>query len=252
MAGKQTAAGCVQMHINSKYSQSATYYLGCDVKIGQSVHECDRSWCSNSSKNDSSHITIEVSNNTNKEPWSIDDAVYARLIDLCVDICKRNQIAVVTYDGTPNAVLTEHRMFQATACPGTTIHNLLMSGKISQDINSRLKDGSVTPFPIDPSGKWIYEGVDYAPVFDPVFYAEKYKDLGDAGLTTEAQLFQHFILLGMPEEARQAHKDFDPIQYREVETDVAAAIDDDWEGYYKHYILLGKDEIARGERAPFM
>lgn len=250
MAGKMTAKQCIDLLKNSNRSASCQYAIGYDGGIAQAVHEKDRAWTSSSSWNDSRAITIEVSNSDCKEPWPISDAAYKALIELCADICVRNGITAVTYDGTKNAVLTEHRMFAATACPGTTIHNWLVSGKIAQDINARLGSAAeITPEATD--GSFVYQELDYTPVFNPVYYSSRYPDLGAAGLRSDMQLFQHFILKGMSE-ARQAHPDFDPKKYRDVEKDVELAIGDDWEGYYKHYLLLGKDEIARGDRAPFM
>ena len=249
MAGKMTAKACIDSHIDSNRACSATYYIGFDGSIGQSVHEKDRAWTSGSAWNDNRAITIEVSNAKYGEPWAITPESYDALIKLCVDICKRQtRIKCVNYDGTKNAVLTEHRMFQATACPGTTIHNYLTSQKIVQDINTGISGSTPAP---DPSTGYVYKGLDYAPVFNPTYYSSKYADLGAAGLKTETQLFQHFLMFGM-NEARQAHPDFDPIKYRQVETDVAELIEDDWVGYYKHYLICGKAEIEAGVRAPFM
>lgn len=62
------------------------------------VEEKNRAWTSSSPSNDNQAITIEVANdggaNTN---WHISDKALAKLIDLCVDICKRNGIASLNY-----------------------------------------------------------------------------------------------------------------------------------------------------------
>lgn len=90
--------------------------IGNEGDIGQSVLECNRAWTSSSSWNDNQAITIEVSNSQSGGEWPISDAAYKSLIDLCVDICQRNGIKTVNYNGTKNGVLTEHRMFAATQC----------------------------------------------------------------------------------------------------------------------------------------
>ena len=119
----------------------------------------------------------------------ISKAAYSSLIDLCVDICQRNGIKSVNYTGTKQGVLTEHRMYAATQCPGQTIHNMLANGTIARDINNRLKAGAT----IDG---YMYEGVDLSPVFTASYYGGRYADLGQAGLTTAQQLWQHFTTFG--------------------------------------------------------
>ena len=243
MAAVWTAKRCVDSFIPASRKASANYCIGYDGSIGQSVLEENRAWTSSSSWNDQRAITIEVSDNQNCEPWNISDKAYNALIALCVDICKRNGIASVYYDGTKNGVLTEHRMFASTSCPGTTIHNWLVNGKIASDINK----GLVTP-QVD---SYIIDGLDYSCVFDPMFYSGMYEDLGNAGFITNSQLWQHFILCGMTE-ARWAHPDFNVVAYRKAFKDLDDAFDEDWQAYYKHYVMCGKEEIKNGKRQPFM
>ena len=115
-AGVGTAQSIVDSFIPAKRKASANYCIGNDGKVGQSVLECHRAWTSSSSWNDNQAITIEVSNSQSGGEWPISDAAYKSLIDLCVDICQRNDIKAVNYNGTKNGVLTEHRMFAATQC----------------------------------------------------------------------------------------------------------------------------------------
>ncbi len=238
-AGVGTAQSIVDGFIPAKRKASANYCIGNDGKIGQSVSENNRAWTSSSSWNDNQAITIEVSNCENRAPWRISDAAYRSLIDLCVDICQRNGIKAVNYTGTKSGVLTEHRMYAATVCPGDTIHQMLVNGKIAKDINERLKQ------PQDPS--LVYEGVDLSPVFNAKYYGSRYADLGAAGLRTPEQLWSHFTTFGMME-ARQASDEFDPVRYRNTQPDLNAAFTDDWEAYYKHYCMCGREEIESGQR----
>lgn len=250
MAGIMTAKQCADYHKNSKVSASATYYIGNDGDIAQAVHEKDRAWTSGSASNDNSHVTIEVSNCSGAPDWKISDKAYASLVKLCADICKRNGIPQLIYTGDKNGSLTEHKMFQNTACPGPYLHNLIASGKLSQDVNALLKDTPVNP--VTPDGKFMYDGLDFSPVFNPTFYSAKYPDLAKNGCTTPAMLFTHFTQMGLPVEKRQAHQDFDVVKYMAVETDLAEFLGDDPMAYAKHYIMFGKQEIAEGKRAPFM
>ena len=97
---------------------SANYAIGNDGRIGLFCPESDRSWCSSSPWNDNRSITIEVSNSAVGGDWPIGDRAYNSLVKLCVDICKRNGIKKLYFDGTQNGSLTFHYMFWATACPG--------------------------------------------------------------------------------------------------------------------------------------
>lgn len=250
MAGVQGAKQCAEWHKNSNRGASATYYIGKDGEICQSVHEKDRAWTSGSGSNDGSHVTIEVSNSKVGGDWPISDTVYASLVKLCADICKRNGIPQLVYTGDKNGSLTEHMMFQNTACPGPYLHNIIASGKLSQDVNALLRNQPINP--VTPDGKFIYDGLDFGPVFNPTFYSSKYSDLAMNGCTTPAQLFTHFTEMGLPKERRQAHQDFDVVKYMAVETDLAETLGHDPMAYAKHYIMFGKQEIADGLRAPFM
>lgn len=237
---------CVDYFTNPAIGASSQYVIGNKGEIGQSVLECNRAWTSSNSANDNVAVTIEVINSSTNEPKPISDAAYDSLIKLCVDICQRNGIPSVYYDGTPNGVLTEHRMFAAKSCPGTYIHNMLVNGKIPRDINEGLKNGQILP----ENGGFKYAGLDYSPVFDPAYYRAKYADLGAAGLTSDSQLWAHFVKFGM-DEARQACESFNPQTYRKTFPDLNAAFDDDWECYYKHYIMCGREEIASGKRGKY-
>lgn len=138
MAGNMGAEACAKMHLTGAQNASANYYIGSDGTICAGVAENRRAWTSLSSWNDQRAITIEVANCGGAPDWPVSNAAYVSLIALCVDICKRYGIKAVSYDGTKNAVLTEHRMFAATVCPGPTLHAALTSGKITTAINKAL------------------------------------------------------------------------------------------------------------------
>lgn len=116
MAGIMSVEQFGNLVANPARQMSANYCIGSDGRIGLFCPESDRSWCSGSAWNDNRSITIEVSNDVYGEPWSISQTVYASLIKLCVDICKRNGIKKLEFTGDKNGSLTYHYMFQATAC----------------------------------------------------------------------------------------------------------------------------------------
>jgi len=100
------------------------------------VEEKDRAWTSSSGANDHQAITIEVSNSATQGEWPVSDRAFAALIDLCVCICRRNNIPRLVFDGTPNGSLTHHQMFAATNCPGPFL--LKRFPQICDLVNERL------------------------------------------------------------------------------------------------------------------
>lgn len=97
-------------------NMSANYAIDKNARVGLFCPESDRSWCSSSAWNDNRAITIEVSNSKLGDPWPVSAKVYSKLIDLCVDICQRNNIKELTFTGDKNGSLTFHKFFSATGC----------------------------------------------------------------------------------------------------------------------------------------
>lgn len=81
------------------------------------VEEKNRSWCSSNANNDNQAITIEVANDEYGGDWHVSDKALDKLIELCIDICKRNGIEKLIYTGDATGNLTRHNMFAATLCP---------------------------------------------------------------------------------------------------------------------------------------
>lgn len=113
---------------NPAAGASANYGIGADGRIGRFVPESIRSWCSSSAPNDQRSITIECASDKT-DPFALRDVVYQSLVNLCIDICKRNGksrlIWLVEKDKTlaytpkdDEMILTVHRWFAPKACPG--------------------------------------------------------------------------------------------------------------------------------------
>ena len=105
---------------------SCNYGIGPDGRVGMYVEEKNRSWCSSSNANDQRAVTIECASDT-YHPYAMNSAVYARLIDLCVDICKRNGKKKLLWfadkdkslnyvPAADEMVLTVHRWFANKSC----------------------------------------------------------------------------------------------------------------------------------------
>lgn len=129
---------------------SCNYGIGNDGRISLSVEEKNRSWCSSSNANDQRAVTIECASDKTA-PYAMTDAVYAALIDLCTDICKRNGKSKLLWFGDKNKtlsyepkademIITVHRWFANKSCPGDWLYNRL--GDLATKVTSRLGGGS--------------------------------------------------------------------------------------------------------------
>ena len=122
---------------------SSNYGIGKDGRVGMYVEEKDRSYCSSSASNDHRAITIECASDT-KEPFAVNDKVYAALITLVADICKRNGIKKLLWKADKSLVgqidkqnMTVHRWFHSgKSCPGTFLYERM--GKIAEEVNELL------------------------------------------------------------------------------------------------------------------
>ena len=151
---------CTVEALGARFAQasvkaSSNYGIGADGRVGMYAEEKDRSWCSSNSANDNRAITIECASDT-KHPYAINDKVYASLIKLCADICKRNNIKELKWKGDKSLIgqpdkqnMTVHRWFANKACPGDYIYERL--GQIAKEVNALLKGGSASK-PTTPVG----------------------------------------------------------------------------------------------------
>ena len=114
-------------------------------------------------------------------------------------------------------------------CPGDYLYSL--HPWIADEVNKAL---GVTK----EKTSYMYNGVDFTPVFDIEYYWNCFPDLW---VLRKEQLFEHFCFFGM-NEARQACNKFDPVAYRMKNPDLNTAFGDNWYSYYWHYCMVGKTE----------
>lgn len=127
---------------DSKKGSSCNYAIGHDGSIGMGVEEKDRSWCTSSRSNDHRAITIEVASDT-KHPYTVTDKAYKALISLLTDICKRNGIKELKWEGDKSLIgkpekqnMTVHRWFANKDCPGDYMYE--RHGQIAAEVNEML------------------------------------------------------------------------------------------------------------------
>ena len=136
---------------------SSNYGVGTDGRVALYVEEKDRSWCSSNAANDNRAITIEVASDT-KEPYAVNAKAYAALIDLLVDICKRNGIKELVWSTNKadrvnhknGCNMTVHRDYANKSCPGTYLYE--RHAQIASEVNKRLGSTNIKPAPEKPSG----------------------------------------------------------------------------------------------------
>lgn len=141
MAGDLSVETCGNVFAPKSRRASSNYGIDSKGRIGMYVEEKDRAWTSGSGANDHQAITIEVAN---KKDSSITDAAYNSLINLCVDICRRNGIKRLNYTGNKSGNLTMHCWFQDTSCPGAWFKKNF--ARIANDVNKKLGDTGKSGF----------------------------------------------------------------------------------------------------------
>ena len=136
MAGNLTLEQLGELWARPARRASSNYGIDSEGRIGLYVDEANRAWTSGSAENDNQAVTIEIANDSGAPEWHISDKALAATIDLCVDICKRNGIKKLNFNGKASGTLTMHRYFEATLCPGP-----YLAGKftyIADEVNRRL------------------------------------------------------------------------------------------------------------------
>ena len=150
MDGNLTVEQCLSLPRFVTYDPvggaSCNYAVDSKGRIGMGVEEANRSWCTSSASNDHRAITIEVANDGGKETgYHVSDAAIHALVELLADICRRNGIPKLLWQGDKSLIgqvakqnMTVHRWFAAKACPGDYLYN--KHGEIAAAVNRKLEE----------------------------------------------------------------------------------------------------------------
>lgn len=162
MAGNLTVETCGNVFAPSSRQASSNYGIGSDGRVGMYVEEKNRAWTSSNATNDHQAVTIEVANDQIGGNWHVSDKALNKLVELCVDICRRNGIARLNYTGDATGNLTRHNMFAATSCPGPYLQSKFPY--IAEEVNKKLNASTAPAAPAKKSvdeiaseviaGKW--------------------------------------------------------------------------------------------------
>lgn len=158
VVGQLSAEGIGGCFKSTAVGASCNYGIGKDGRVVLVVDEDKRSWCSSNKDNDQRAVTIECASDK-VHPYAFNDIVYAKLVALCVDICKRNGKKKLLWLGDkektlayqPKAdemVLTVHRWFKNKSCPGDWMYSNM--GELAKTVTNALNPISA------PAPKKIY------------------------------------------------------------------------------------------------
>lgn len=139
----ESIGGCFT---SSSVQASCNYGIGKDGDVCLVVDEANRSWCSSSNANDQRAITIECASDKTA-PYAMTDAVWDKLVLLCIDICKRygknvllwfaDKTKALNYIPKSNEmVITVHRWFANKSCPGDWLYSRL--GELANQVTAQL------------------------------------------------------------------------------------------------------------------
>ena len=155
VVGQLSAESICGCFISPGRQASCNYGIGYDGRVSLCVEEKNRSWCTSSRENDQRAITIECASDS-KHPYAFKDVVYNRLVELCIDICKRNGKSKLLWLGdkdktlnyTPKSdemVLTVHRWYANKSCPGDWMYARM--GDLASKVTAALNTGADTTPP---------------------------------------------------------------------------------------------------------
>ena len=146
VVGQCSAEGLGDWFYRTSTQASSNYGIDKNGRVGMYVEEKNRSWCTSSNANDQRAITIECASDT-VEPYTMYEVVYAKLIDLCTDICKRNGKKKLLWFGDKDKslhyepkddemLITVHRWFANKSCPGNWLYARL--GDLAEKVTAQL------------------------------------------------------------------------------------------------------------------
>lgn len=162
VVGQASVETLGSIFLPSSKQASCNYGIGTDGRVALIVDEGNRSWCSSSSANDQRAVTIECASDST-DPYAFNDAVYNKLIELCIDICQRNGKSKMLWFGDKDTTLnyspasdemvfTVHRWFANKACPGDWLYSRMDS--LTASVNAGLGSSGQTSTGESTSGSY--------------------------------------------------------------------------------------------------
>ena len=161
VVGQLSASSIGGCFTSTSRQASCNYGIGTEGGVCLIVDEANRSWCSSSNSNDQRSVTIECASDKT-HPYAFNSTVYNKLVDLCVDICKRNGKKKLIWIADKNTALaynpksdemqlTVHRWFANKSCPGNWMYARMgdLASKVTAALGGDVKPAdTVKPTPV--------------------------------------------------------------------------------------------------------
>ena len=146
VVGQCSAESLGALFADPNRQASSNYGIDKDGRVGMYCPESNRSWCTSNRGNDQRAITVECASDT-KHPYTMYDAVYAALVELCTDVCRRNGKTKLLWFGdkekslayepaADEMLITVHRWFANKSCPGDWLYSRL--GDLASSVTTAL------------------------------------------------------------------------------------------------------------------
>ena len=132
---------------------SANYVIGQEGEIFETLDESFEPYTTGDRGIDGKGVTFELVNSTPAPEWKITDETFDALVELSIDICKRNGIKEVNYTGDKKGNINLHEWYHQTNCTGPYVKNLM------PEYASRVNEG-LNVNPTNPTKKTIAQLAD--------------------------------------------------------------------------------------------
>lgn len=164
IVGMATMSSLGNMFSKTSRGASCNYGVCVDGIVGI-VDENNRSWCSSSEWNDQQAITIEVASTTT-DPFVVTNDCFNMLVDLCVDICRRNGFKRMINSSSladlknklntksdDTVILSKHNFYANKSCPGRYLGSKF--DELAQLVTNRL--GNIKEDNTNKGGNIVYK-----------------------------------------------------------------------------------------------
>lgn len=164
IVGMATMSSLGNMFSKTSRGASCNYGVCVDGIVGI-VDENNRSWCSSSEWNDQQAITIEVASTTT-DPFVVTNDCFNMLVDLCVDICRRNGFKRMINSSSladlknklntksdDTVILSKHNFYANKSCPGRYLGSKF--DELAQLVTMRL--GNIKEDNTNKGGNIVYK-----------------------------------------------------------------------------------------------
>lgn len=178
-------------------------------------------------------LNIEMCDTIRNGKYDISEKTLSNTIELVKTLMKKYNI--------PLNNIIRHFDVTGKACPAYYVNENEWKKFKDRLVSNTTPSSSTTTTPQSSSVKFLHNGIDYSPVFNPTYYTNKYVDLKNAFGNDANKLFSHFVKYGM-KEGRQAIGTFNVIKYKNRYNDLQKAFGNNLPDYYKHFCQFGKKE----------